>query len=65
MKILGAYGVSRFTNWRFHEITETGQIRFEWFMEEMYTVGEAESDNEVIKHNKAGFDRIKKFGIRD
>lgn len=61
--LLGAYGVSRFTNWRFHEITENGDINYEWFCQEMHIAGDPDSKREMRNHNQQGFERIESFGI--
>ncbi len=62
--ILGAYGVSKFTNWCFYEITESGDINYAWNLQEMYVVGDSESEKEMEEHNQKGFDRIAEFGIK-
>lgn len=64
VKVLGAYGVSRFTNWRYHEITEDGKINYEWFCQEMCFPDNPGSEQEMQKHNQSGFDRIESFGIQ-
>lgn len=61
--LLGAYGVSRFTNWRYHEITEDGNINYEWFCQEGCIAGDPNSENNMRNHNQEGFDRIESFGI--
>ena len=63
-KILGAYGVSRFTNYRYHEITEDGAINYEWFCQEMCMASDPESEAEMQYYNKSGFERIERFGIQ-
>jgi hypothetical protein len=65
VNVLGAYGVSRFTNWRFHEITETGDINYEWYLQEMCVANDPKSEEKMAKHNKEGFDRIREFGINE
>nr|WP_136252533.1 hypothetical protein [Ningiella ruwaisensis] len=64
-QLLGAYGESRFTNSRFYEIAETGEIEYEWFLQEMCIANDPESEEEMVKHNKDGFDRIEAFGISE
>ncbi|MDP5033205.1 hypothetical protein, partial [Paraglaciecola sp.] len=61
--VLGAYGVSRFTNWRYHEILESGDVTYEWYCQEMYFPKNRDSELEMLAHNQAGFDHIKAFGI--
>lgn len=63
--LLGAYGISRFTNWRFHEITEDGDINYEWFCQEMFIAGDPDSERKMQDHNQKGFERIKNFGISE
>ncbi len=63
--ILGAYGISRFTNWRFHEIAEDGSIAYEWFCQEGCEADNAEAADKMQRHNANGFSRIKAFGIDD
>lgn len=63
--LLGAYGISRFTNWRFYEITEAGQIKYQWHLQEMCIAGDLESVRQMNDHNQSGFERIKAFGIEE
>jgi hypothetical protein len=65
IKLLAAYGVSRFTNWRFYTITEGGDIHYEWFLQEMCIGNDSDSQEEMTRHNKEGFDRINEFGINE
>lgn len=53
--LLGAFGVSRFTNWQFYEITETGKIQFEWYLQEMCIANDPESIREMDNNNNEGF----------
>jgi hypothetical protein len=62
-KVLGAYGVSRFTNWRFYEISESGDVIYEWYQQEGYNPNDPKSLEDINNRNKQGFDRIKAFGI--
>ncbi len=62
-KVLGAYGVSRFTNWRFYEISESGDVIYEWFQQEFYNSKDPQSFEEMNKRNKQGFDHLEAFGI--
>ena len=62
-KVLGAYGISRFTNWRFHEIAASGEINYEWFLQEGYNLNDPDSKLGMEQNNREGMERIKAFGI--
>lgn len=63
-KILGAYAVSRFTNWRFYEISESGDIIYEWYQQEGYNPNDPSSLEDMNRRNQMGQDRIEAFGIK-
>ncbi len=63
-KVLGAYGVSRFANWRFYEISESGEILYEWYLQEGYNPNDTRSLEDMNRKNQLGHDRIEAFGIK-
>ncbi len=62
--VLGAYGVSRFTNARYFEITESGEVIYKWYCLECYFPDDPNSEAEMIANNKSGYDRMRLFGIK-
>jgi len=63
-QVLGAYGVSRFTNPVFYEIGLNGDIQYEWFCQESYVPGNEDSKQKMIDHHSKGMKKISKFGIK-